>query len=71
MYYIWTMQLQTLQFKIGVKVPCIINKSPMVGEHAFPLTEIDSCMALSHNSIREQQLCSIKSMRFSFNSLQV
>ena len=41
------MQLQTLQYKIGIKVACIINKSLVVGEHAFPLTEIVSWMAHS------------------------
>ena len=35
------MQLQTLQYERGVKVAYIINnKSHLVGEHAFPLTEI-------------------------------
>ena len=41
------MQLQTLQYEIGVKVARIVNKSPLVGEHAFPLTEIVGWMAHS------------------------
>ena len=44
---LWTMQLQTLQYEIGVKVACIINKSPCVDEHAFPLTKIVSWMSSS------------------------
>ena len=43
----WTMQLQTLPYEIGVKVACIINNTPLVGEHAFPLMEIVSWMAHS------------------------
>ena len=41
------MQLQTLQYEIGVKVICISNKSPMVDEHAFSLREIVNWMAHS------------------------
>ena len=40
------MQLQTLQYEIVVKVAYTIsNKSPLVGEHAFPLVEIFNWMA--------------------------
>ena len=42
---IWTMQLQTLQYEIGVKVARIVNKSPLVGENDFPSTEIVDWMA--------------------------
>ena len=42
---ICTMQLQTLQYEIRIKVACIIIKSPLVGEHAFPLTEIVGWMS--------------------------
>ena len=43
------MQLQTLQYEIRVKVSftSIINKSPLVGDHAFSLMEIGSWMAHS------------------------
>ena len=43
---IWTIQLQTLQYET-LMVACIIDKSPLVGEHAFPLTEIVCWMAHS------------------------
>ena len=36
---IWTLQLQTLQYDAEIKVALIINKSPLVGEHVFPLKE--------------------------------
>ena len=36
---LWSMQLQTLQYDIGIKVAFIINKSPLVGEHVFPQSE--------------------------------
>ena len=41
------MQLQTLQYEVGEKVARIINKSPLVGEHVFLLTEIVGWVAHS------------------------
>ena len=41
------MKLQTLQYEIGVKVACIVNKSTLVGKDAFPLMEIVDWMAYS------------------------
>ena len=41
------MKPQALQFEIGVKVAYIINKSPLVDEHDFSLTEIVRWMAHS------------------------
>ena len=41
------MQLQTLKFEIGVKVAYMINKSPLVDEQDFLLTEIVGWMAHS------------------------
>ena len=65
-----TMSLLTLLCVIGVKVAYLINKSPLVGEHAFPLKEIVGQMAhvtilFGYNSR------SIKSMRFLNNNIQV
>ena len=41
------MQLQTLQYEIGVKVACMINKSRFVGEPALTMLDIVSWMAHS------------------------
>ena len=59
---VWTMQLQTLQYEIGVKVACMINKSHFVGEHAFPLMDIVSWMTHSTIIFMNIMRCSIKSM---------
>ena len=49
-------------YEIGVEVACILIKSPLVDEHAFPLTDILSWMAHSTIIFMNKQLCSIKSM---------
>ena len=41
------MQLQTLQYEIGVKLACMIYKSRFVGEPAFQKLDIVSWMAHS------------------------
>ena len=41
------MQRETLQYEIGVKVGCMINKSCFVDEPAFPMLDIVSLMAHS------------------------
>ena len=64
------LSLLTLLCVLGVKVAYLIDKSPLEGEHAFPLKEIVGWMAhviilFVHNSR------SIKSMLFSDNNIQV
>ena len=63
------MYYQTLQYEIEVKVPCtsIIDKSLLVGKHAFSLTEMVSWMA--HSIIicmSSSYVGGIKSKVFSF-----
>ena len=41
------MQIKTLQYEIGVKEACMINKSRFVGEPALPMLDIVSWMAHS------------------------
>ena len=53
-----TIQLHTLLYVIGVfKVAYIVNKPPLMGENAFPRTEIVGILFIHNSSC-------IKSMQF-------